>query len=204
MEHVVRLELTSEPAFVSDESGRIVGWNDGARALLGYEAAEVVGRRCCEVIQGLDIFGNCYCTEHCNPMEMIERGAPLHGFELDVRKASGERVRAAFSLFVVSGRPSSYTIVHLMRPAATEPRDAEAGAAAGRRRRTAGEASKNLSQREIQVLRLLAEGATTQGISNSLSISTATVRTHVQNILRKLGAHSKLEAVAVAQRDRLL
>ena len=53
---------------------------------------------------------------------------------------------------------------------------------------------------------MLAKGMSTEGISSSLFLSEHTVRNHVRNILAKLGAHSKLEAVAVAarRRDRLV
>ena len=57
-----------------------------------------------------------------------------------------------------------------------------------------------LTARELEVLRLLAEGAATAEASAQLGISSATLRAHVQAILRKLGAHSRLEAVAEAAR----
>jgi two-component system NarL family response regulator len=56
----------------------------------------------------------------------------------------------------------------------------------------------NLSHRERSVLRLLADGSTQTDIANRLFISPHTVRTHVRNLVRKLGAHSRVEAVAVA------
>jgi DNA-binding NarL/FixJ family response regulator len=61
-----------------------------------------------------------------------------------------------------------------------------------------------LTSREIQILRLLADGTSTQGIADSLFISVTTTRNHVQNILRKLDVHSKLEAVSLALRTHLL
>ena len=57
-----------------------------------------------------------------------------------------------------------------------------------------------LTARELEVLQLLAEGASTAQASGQLGISSATFRAHVQAILRKLGAHSRLEAVAEAAR----
>lgn len=58
-----------------------------------------------------------------------------------------------------------------------------------------------LTQREIEILRLLARGRDTLAMADDLTISANTVRTHLQNIFSKLGAHSKLEAVTLA-RDR--
>ena len=57
-----------------------------------------------------------------------------------------------------------------------------------------------LTARELEVLQHLAEGASTAQASEQLGISSATLRAHVQAILRKLGAHSRLEAVAEAAR----
>ena len=61
-----------------------------------------------------------------------------------------------------------------------------------------------LTARELEVLRLLAGGASTLSSAELLGISTATLRAHVQGILRKLGAHSRLEAVAEAARIGLI
>ncbi len=61
-----------------------------------------------------------------------------------------------------------------------------------------------LTVRELEVLRLLAGGASTLSSAELLGISTATLRAHVQAILRKLGAHSRLEAVAEAARIGLI
>src|SRR5256885_4676933 len=55
-----------------------------------------------------------------------------------------------------------------------------------------------LTSRELEVLRLLASGTSTTAAADSLGISTATLRAHVQAVLRKLGAHSRLEPVAAA------
>lgn len=57
-----------------------------------------------------------------------------------------------------------------------------------------------LTARELDVLRLLAAGSSTSVAAGELGISTATLRAHVQAILRKLSAHSRLEAVAEAAR----
>ena len=63
---------------------------------------------------------------------------------------------------------------------------------------------EELTQREVEILRMLARGRDSQAIADELTISSNTVRTHLQNIFAKLGAHSKLEAVAVANRRGLL
>jgi DNA-binding NarL/FixJ family response regulator len=54
-----------------------------------------------------------------------------------------------------------------------------------------------LSERERAVLRLLADGADHEAIATTLFVSTHTVRTHLRNLYRKLGVHSRKEAVAM-------
>ena len=74
---------------------------------------------------------------------------------------------------------------------------------AGTVERPDGPGSK-LTARERQTLELLAEGASTEQIGDRLGVSRNTTRNHVQRVLEKLGARSKLEAVAVARREGLL
>jgi DNA-binding NarL/FixJ family response regulator len=61
-----------------------------------------------------------------------------------------------------------------------------------------------LTQRELEVVKLLATGADNEGIGRALVISPQTARTHIQNILSKLGAHSRLEAVAFVRGSGIL
>ncbi len=61
-----------------------------------------------------------------------------------------------------------------------------------------------LTGRERECLGLLVEGLDTSGIATKLGVSAATVRTHVQSVLTKLGVHSRLEAASYAVRYGLL
>jgi DNA-binding NarL/FixJ family response regulator len=57
-----------------------------------------------------------------------------------------------------------------------------------------------LTERERQVLALLTKGCSHKQVATSLGISVKTVGTHVQNLLAKLGLHTRVEAVALAVR----
>lgn len=61
-----------------------------------------------------------------------------------------------------------------------------------------------LTARERQCLELLVEGQDTAAMVSSLGVSAATVRTHVQALMNKLGVHSRLEAAAFAVQHGLL
>jgi DNA-binding NarL/FixJ family response regulator len=62
----------------------------------------------------------------------------------------------------------------------------------------------DLTEREREVLGLLADGLSNAAIAERLTVSVHTVRNHVANLSAKLGAHSKLEALAIAVREGLL
>lgn len=61
-----------------------------------------------------------------------------------------------------------------------------------------------LTRREQEVLRLLAEGASNQQISTTLVIQLSTVKKHVSNLLSKLGATSRTQAIAQGRALSLL
>jgi DNA-binding NarL/FixJ family response regulator len=61
-----------------------------------------------------------------------------------------------------------------------------------------------LTGREVEILRVLAEGMSTDEVAENLFISRLTVQSHVKSILAKLGVHSKLEAVTFALRRGII
>lgn len=65
-------------------------------------------------------------------------------------------------------------------------------------------AEGGLTPREVSILSLLASGKDVQRIAGDLGVSAHTVRTHLQNAYTKLGAHSQLEALAIARRRDLI
>ncbi len=61
-----------------------------------------------------------------------------------------------------------------------------------------------LTDREMEVLRLVAQGMNNRDIAKDLFISENTVKNHIRNILEKLQLHSRMEAVVYAVREKLL
>ena len=205
---------TADAVVGTDEEGRVVIWNKAAERLLGYGAAEVLGKPCHDVLCGLDLHGNRFCDENCALEHMVRRREAVRHFELTLRTCSRQLVGVSVSVVVVPGpRSSQHTILHLLQPLApanaaeaavvqigTPPRR-QPGAVASS---ASADPAAGLTAREIEVLRLLADGVGTEEIADSLFISVTTVRNHIQNILRKLDVHSKLEAVSLALRRRLI
>jgi DNA-binding NarL/FixJ family response regulator len=70
--------------------------------------------------------------------------------------------------------------------------------------RTQRSLGEDLSEREREILGFLARGMTNKVIAAELFLSVNTIRNHVQSVLAKLGAHSKLEAVSTAVREGII
>jgi two-component system nitrate/nitrite response regulator NarL len=64
--------------------------------------------------------------------------------------------------------------------------------------------NERLTAREREVLVMLANGASTAAVARSLGMRVPTARSHIQNVLQKLGVHSRVEAVSVAMHRDLL
>jgi len=65
-------------------------------------------------------------------------------------------------------------------------------------------AAPKLTDREMEVLKLVARGMNNRDIAKELYISENTVKNHVRNILEKLQIHSRMEAVMIAVREKLI
>jgi len=77
-------------------------------------------------------------------------------------------------------------------------------ATAVRRDAPRAEGTARLTERELEVLRLVARGMSNRAVAESLFLSENTVKNHVRNILDKLEAHSRMEAVVKASKVGLL
>ena len=63
--------------------------------------------------------------------------------------------------------------------------------------------NRRLTQRELEVLELVAQGYSTREIARKLWVTEETVKTHVRRVLRRLGARTRAHAVAIAFVDGL-
>lgn len=202
---------TADAAFATDELGRIVIWNRAAERLLALPAAQALGKPCHEFLCGKDIFGNRFCDEHCMLSKMVLRHEALHHFQMEISNGNGGKVRVNVFVVVVPGSKSTrYTMIHFLQPVDHQTSFDEAFNGAHVPVPPAPAETQQftptmpLTAREVEVVRLLADGIGTREIADSLFISVATTRNHIQNILRKLDVHSKLEAVALALRHHLI
>jgi PAS domain S-box-containing protein len=172
------LERVNVPSYVLDEHGVIRWVNAAGRDLVG----DVRGRQFTSVVAPADtrrareIF-----ARHVVGSEDVDGSVTLvgdGGDELSVEISSvclfdGRRVVGVFG---------QLTDVEVDGPAVSHP---------------------HLTPRQTEVLRLLDHGRSTEQIAAELHLSVETVRNHIRAILRALGVHSRLAAVAVARRDHI-
>jgi PAS domain S-box-containing protein len=209
-------------AVATDEKNRILHWNDAAIELFGFTSEEVVGRNLQTVTQARDVHGNRLSSDHGALHEMVRIGEAPQSFEIAIITATGKMIRVAVSVVVVLGpQPSEYALIYLMTPMHRRRRADEAidrllaqtnlpgvtlpGGPVRTGADQRGTAKKpHLTRRQLEVLLLLAEGRRSGEIADQLNISVHTVRTHIQGILRTLGAANRLEAVSRALHERII
>jgi DNA-binding CsgD family transcriptional regulator len=201
------LVLTREPVFITDGKGMILAWNEGCVRLLGREAREALGAPCHEVIAGRDPRGHGYCGPLCPIRECVQQGRPIGCVELVVGAVGDRAERLICTPLVVPWKAAGgHILVEVLQPVPDRPKksrldDGLAGvttAGSGEKRGIGRDGFSCLTDREREVLELLAGGMSTSDIAARLFISTVTVRNHVQSILHKLDVHSRVEAVSLA------
>ena len=216
------VENASRAAVAVDSDNMIVDWNASAVELFGFPANEVVGRNLQQVIQARDVHGNRLSSDHSALHEMVRIGDTPKSFEISIITATGKMVRVAVSVVVVLGAErGEYHLVYLMTkmhrrrradeaidrllaqtniPGVTTP--GPSGVTGASQRGTSD--PPRLTRRQLEVLLLMAEGKRSREIADELCISVHTVRTHIQGILRSLGAANRLEAVSRALHERII
>jgi DNA-binding CsgD family transcriptional regulator len=198
------LARAADGVMMADAYGRVILWNRAAERLLGRAAAEVLGRPCCDVLQGCAPGGEPVCRPGCPVLAAARQGDSTPAFDLAVETAAARPL--TLNVSTLASPPDGTTgalLVHLFREVSPRP----AGQARNGHATTtpaSSNGSSPLTPREREVLRLLAAGANTKIAAERLGISPATVRNHVQNLLGKLGVHSRLQAVAYANAHGLL
>ncbi len=209
-----RIARSGEAVFAIDPSDRIILWNKRCEELLGQPARAVLGKRCYDVMGGRDENGNVYCYRNC-PVAFQARELPkdpVHRFQLTVQSGKGARKAVEVSLFAIpSYHPALSTLVHVLREGKRKPtalervlaQEAEVREPLWPMETKAGQPI-DLTSREKEILRCLAEGMPTSAIGKKLFISPVTVRNHIQNILHKLDVHTKLAAVVFAYQHDLI
>ena len=210
----------ADGVLIINQEQNIIYWNRAAEDILGYTHNDVAGLACYQILKGCDNQGQLVCHKYCRMAITAFNGGNVTNYDILVHTKSGNVRWINISTFTlpadeVKGGPE---LVHLFRDATIRKqkeqfvnhvlaavknlsKEASLQAVASI---AADSWATDLTNREREVLSLLAQGLNTNEIARSLSISSSTVRNHIRNILQKLHVHNRLEAVVFALKHGLV
>jgi PAS domain S-box-containing protein len=217
---------TGDGVFIVNEDKHIVRWNKGAERILKFSESEVLRQECFRIVEGKAAPEKAHCSPNCAIHNNAMSGACQNNFDLLTRAKDGEPVWLNIS-FIASPNSNDHFLAHILRDITREKKAefalnqflADLSSQSLIRKENGKTNSKDmpigrnspldkpptaLSDREIEVLTLLAEGLPTKSLAQKLNISHFTARNHIQNILVKLELHSKAQAVSYAFKKGIL
>ncbi|MFC1924162.1 PAS domain S-box protein [Chloroflexota bacterium] len=177
--------IENMPAGVSihDMEGRVIDVNRAATEMLGYTKEELIGRTPLEAVKGKG--------EQVKALKAIVKlfsGEPVRGIEYQVMNKNGNEFPALVDISVLkdpAGNPLSTIVVF---EDITQRKQME----------------KQLDERELAILRMIANGSKTREIATRFSLSETTIKRDVRIIIQKFGVHNRSEAVAEAYKRQLI
>jgi PAS domain S-box-containing protein len=175
------LEAVNVPSYVIDSTGVIRWVNAAARRIVG----DARGRQFTSVVAAEDArrARESFAQKIAGTAEVTDSEVVLLGRD-------GHRVAAEVSSVPLHRGDRVIGVFGQLSHVHEAPADAPAHPA--------------LTPRQTEILQCLARGYSTRQMAAELHLSTETVRNHVRNILRTLGVHSRLEAVALARREHVV
>lgn len=188
-QNVTETYRSGDALFAFDAQLNVIAWNDAAEHLTGISAGAAIGQPCWDVLHGVSERGDLVCHPGCSNARLAREGWPLSCSRMLIATPSGRKL-VSVSTIAVQRKGEEPVILNLLRN--------------GYAIESTRKAAQRLSARQIEVLQLLAEGVQAQTIAARLEIAEATARNHIAAVLRRLGCHSQLEAVAEARRLELI
>jgi len=180
----------SGDAFFAYDAGlTVLAWNEAAERLTGIPAESAIGQPCWAVLRGVGERGDLICHPGCSNARLAREGWPVSCTRMFIPTARGRKAVSISTITVKRGGEQPIVLNLLRNGVGPEPTK---------------KAAQHLTPRQIDVLQGLAAGQPVKGIASRLGISETTARNHVAAILRRLGCHSQLEAVAEARRLELI
>lgn len=192
----------SDPVFAIDGARRVVYQNNAFTGILARPQAATAGRCCYEVVRGVCSRAGQegMCSSDCTVGATLLQDRPVDAFGLTVPRRDGQALLFNVCAFPVNGT-KTLAAVFIMRPvsmtsdAVSPPRAVI---------QDSDDPAPQLTLRERQILRMLANDVSIRSLAASLSISYVTARNHIRNIFAKLGVHNRAAAIGLAFRHNLL
>ena len=194
---------SQKPILIVDDDFAVQADVGGALELAGYQTREATGGKA--AIEAA-------CRERPWLVILETRLPDVCGYEVcrELRSRFGEALPI---LFISADRTEASDRVaglliggddYLVKPFALDELLARVRALIRRAAATDPAVARDLTDRELEVLRLIADGLHQAEIATRLFVSPKTIGTHIEHIFTKLGVHSRAQAVAAAYRYQLL
>ncbi len=198
---------TRDGLFAVNSEQRITHWSESARGILGV-SVEPVGRRCFDVLGGTDARNGRYCQKDCPVVSNARRGRGTRDFNIHIADKDG-RPRVLNVSILVDRSGDDMTVLHLFRDVTRERLVGQLPLSLPTQPADEGGdpmtcALTPPTPRQLEVIRLLAEGAEPRQIAHTLGLSPVTVRNHIQAAMERLGAHTRVQVVIAAAQAGLL
>ncbi len=134
------IDFASDPAFGVDYNMQITGWNDGAAELLGYPHAEVIGRKCSQILQAYHSTGEPLCSVLCEGRSCFMNGEKWGIDTCQIRHKDGTMITAGISSLVLPAEARNNTVGETVSVIFL--------------RQTSGETSNNFSESPMRIFSL--------------------------------------------------
>ena len=186
-------EQTRIPMVLVDRDRRYIKVNDAAVKVFQYSRDEILGGRPAWSVKG----GAARADEQWAALMSTNE---LYGEDV-VTHANGEQMRISYAAHAKTMNDLWVALVVTLS-ARFEPDGTELIGSAPIE--SGNGASSKLTEREREVVRLVALGSTTRQMAADLHLSPDTVRSHVRNSMAKIGAHTRAQLVALVLADGLI
>jgi PAS domain S-box-containing protein len=194
---------TADAAFAIDHTGEIIAWNAAAETLFGLAASEAIGSFCGAILHGADECGP-VCHERCSIKQSVQAHHQPGNFDLQAQTAAGRKWLNVSVLAAELNGSTQRVSIHIIREVDRSRRLEMLVRDFVQTEASPARMNDAVTRRELEILRLMAKGLTTEKIAGQLSLSRATVNNHIQHVLQKLNAHSRLEAIRRAEHAGLI
>lgn len=168
--------------FLAGLDGRLISWSTDLPTVVG----RALQRRGPRATSARELLAP--ADGELEALRSAARGSPVPPHEVVVSTAAGPARYHCAVTVVNGGRPVVLCQLFPLRNGVSRER----------------RAAPPLTPRQHQILRLLVNGSSTEEVSDELGLRTHTVRNHVRALLRRLGVHSRVEAVVLAVRRGLV
>lgn len=196
------LRSLAAPAWIVVDGG-VLGWmNERAEVLLGKSLAECAGQPCHRVVGGFDPYCRAFCRSVCHWRRRLREGRVVEPFVIQPGGRGSNSPWCQVLPIVVEHDGEEPWLVHCALDLSRAEMLAEylskvASRTPHRDFHTYPELQRILTERELEILSLLAQDRTLHDIADSLNVSYITVRNHVQHVQQKLETHTIQQAVAL-------